>query len=159
MSSCDCKLVLSKLSELEAKSEEMVLANNAIVSRIANNIELKIDILSNAESIATAQKANASDKKVKAKSVFFKTEFKKNKNVYINNLYVQSEIDELYNLDEIKKKPNEEHKMSKIGELLYKKITKDSTKLAELNKIYEEYKENIKKESEPSLDEEEKEEY
>ena len=79
----------------------------------------------------------------------------------MNNLYEQSEIDELYKLDEIKKKKNEDHKTSKIAEFLYKKITKDATKLATLNKFYEEYKEKIKKEDEfiPDLeDEEEKEE-
>ncbi len=164
MSCNQCELILQRLSQLESKVEEVVLANSAIVSRIANNIELKIDILSNAENIINNQKAKVSEVKVKAKSSFFKDEFKKDKNCYLNNLYTQDEIDELYELDEIKKKSKEEHKLSKIGEYIYKKITKDSTKLAELNRIYEEYKEKQKalaQEAEDSLlgeQEEEKEE-
>jgi hypothetical protein len=162
MSKCNCERLLAKLNELESRIEDMVIANNAIVSRIANSIELKIDILSNAENIVNSQKVVPSDKKAKAKSVFFKDEFKKDKNIYMNNLYDQSEIDELYQLEEIKKKKNEEHKTSKIAEILYKKITKDATKLATLNKFYEEYKEKIKKEDDeivPDLeDDEEKEE-
>lgn len=138
-SQSDFKLILDRLDSLQKTVEDMVLANNAMVSRIANNIELKIDILSNADKIITNQKA-ASNKKVKAKSVFFREEYKKDKEVYMNILYNQSDIDQLYELEEIKNKKKEDHKVSKICEYLYKKVTQDATKLAELNKHYEAYK-------------------
>lgn len=138
-SQSDFKLILDRLDSLQKTVEDMVLANNAMVSRIANNIELKIDILSNADKIITNHKT-ASNKKVKAKSVFFREEYKKDKEVYMNILYTQSDIDQLYELEEIKNKKKEDHKVSKICEYLYKKITQDATKLAELNKHYEAYK-------------------
>lgn len=165
MSCSNCKkdnvmsMIMDRLAQLESKVEEMVLSNNAIVSGIANSIETKIDFLSNAENIINNQKAVMSECKVKAKLAFFKDEFKKDKNNWLNVLYTQDEIDELYNIDEIKKKSKEEHKLSKVAEYIYKKITKDSTKLAELNKFYEEYKEKQKENAKQSemADEEEKE--
>lgn len=156
MSCSNCKkdnlmaMIMDRLAQLESKVEEMVLANNAIVSGIANSIETKIDFLSNAENIVNSQKAAVSDSKVKAKLAFFKDEFKKDKSCWLNVLYTQDEIDELYNIEEIKKKSKEEHKLSKIAEYIYKKITKDSTKLAELNKFYEEYKERQKEGLKPT---------
>lgn len=138
-SQIDLKFILERLDSLQKTVEEMVLANNIMVSRIANNIELKIDILSNADKIINNHKT-ASNKKVKAKSVFFREEYKKDKEVYMDILYTQGDIDQLYNLEEIKNKKKEEHKVSKICEYLYKKVTQDATKLAELNKHYEAYK-------------------
>jgi hypothetical protein len=87
---CECAKVLEELKALRQTVEDMVLANNTIINRIANNIELKIDILANSDNIVESQKANA-PKKIKTKQTFFKDMFKENKKEYIDVSYTQEQ--------------------------------------------------------------------
>lgn len=134
------KEIMERMNAMEKKLEEMVIANNAIVSTIANNIELKIDLLLNADKILTQQKTTTSNKKVKSKSAFFKEKIKENKDAYINILYSNEDIEKLMDLAEVKSKKEGMNRISKMSEYLYKQITGDASKLAKLNEIYEEYK-------------------
>jgi len=142
MSCQQCKTILERLNSLEKTVEDMVLANNAMITRIANNIELKIDILSNVDQVVNNQKKATSSKKPKAKAQFFKELFKTKQAEYNNILYSNDDIAKYMNLDEIKQK-KEEHKISKVSEFIYKDIGKDATKLRKLNEVYEEYKQKF----------------
>jgi hypothetical protein len=137
------KEIMDRMNMLEKKLEDMVVANNAIVSNIANNIELKIDLLLNADKNVSQQKAAASGKKVKAKNAFFKEKIKEDKNVYLNLLYSNEDVDKLMELNDVKSKKGDINKLSKMSEYLYKQITADATKLVKLNEIYEEYKKDL----------------
>ncbi len=151
------KEIMDRMNALEKKLEDMVIANNAIVSTIANNIELKIDLLLNADKILTQQKTASTGKKVKSKSAFFKEKIKENKDVYLNVLYTNEDIDILMELAEVKSKKEGLNRISKMSEFLYKQITGDASKLAKLNEIYEDYKRELSDENEeekmPDLEE------
>lgn len=143
------KEIMDRMNLLEKKLEDMVIANNAIVSTIANNIELKIDLLLNADKVLNQQKSLPNGKKVKSKSAFFKEKIKEDKDIYLNILYSKEDVDKLMELSEVKSKKGDLNKVSKMSEFLYKQITGDASRLAKLNDIYEEYK------KEQSVDDEE----
>ncbi len=151
------KEIMDRMNALEKKLEDMVIANNAIVSTIANNIELKIDLLLNTDKILTQQKTTSAGKKVKSKSAFFKEKIKENKDVYLNVLYTNEDINILMELSEVKSKKEGLNRISKMSEFLYKQITGDASKLAKLNEIYEDYKRELSDENEeekmPDLEE------
>lgn len=134
------KEIMDRMNAMEKKLEDMVIANNAIVSTIANNIELKIDLLLNADKVLNQQKTLSNGKKVKSKSSFFKEKIKEDKEVYLNILYTKEDVDKLMELSEVKSKKGDINKISKMSEFLYKQITADTSKLSKLNEIYEEYK-------------------
>lgn len=142
-SKTEMKEIIDRISMLEKKLEDMVVANNAIVSNIANNIELKIDLLLNADKAVSQQKSTASNKKIKAKNAFFKEKIKENKDIYLGILYSKEDIDTLMELNDVKSKKGDVNRISKMSEYLYKQITADATKLAKLNEIYEDYKKEL----------------
>lgn len=131
---CDCAKVLEELKTLRQTVEEMVLANNAVINRIANNIELKIDILANSEAVIENQKANA-PKKTKTKQTFFKDLFKEDKDKFIDVLYTQDQLTAAYAHDDVKSR-KAHHKDGKAADIIYKEISKSDA----LEKMYAEYK-------------------
>lgn len=140
MSNCKCQEVISKIAELEAKIEEMVLANSRIVSKIANNIELKLDILANSEQIALSQKPS---KKVRTRIAFFKDLFKEDINKYNNILYTQDRVAEIMSLDEVKSKKTDAAKASKAADFLYKDFKNNKEFSDKLDELYQEYKNEV----------------
>jgi hypothetical protein len=146
MSSCKCKEVLAKVAELESRIEEMVLANNAIVSRIANNIELKLDILANSEQMVSSQKSSI--KKAKTKPVFFKDLVKESYSKYMDVLYSSDRVDELLELEEVKSKKTQATKMNKVADFLYKDFKNNKAYQSKFDEIYAEYKNSLEVEEE-----------
>jgi len=137
MSGCKCQELISKISELEAKLEEMVLANSRIVSKIANNIELKLDIIANSEQIVASAKTT---KKLKAKNAFFKDLVKDDLKKYYNILYTQGRVEEISATEEVKSKKTQAAKNSKIAELLYKDFKNSKEFSDKLDELFQEYK-------------------
>ena len=82
-----------EFAEYKKYTESVILANTSLVQEIANNIDVKLDILCNIEkpSAATA-KATAKATKAQTKNVFFKDKLKKNINEYVDVLYTADDI-------------------------------------------------------------------
>ena len=149
-------LVLKELNKLRDDMKHLILVNTSLVQEIANQINTKIDILCNIENVNSNAKVSQ-NKKVLTKTMFFKSELKKDINKYINILYSQEDLDGLYNNPEVKSKKTELQKKNKIIDLLYIQITKNNLennlenpqggKMISLNEklkiIYEEYKKNL----------------
>lgn len=155
--------ILDKLTKLENEfseykkfTESVILINTNLVQEIANNIDIKLDILCNLDNTNSANnKANVKKSKILSKSTFFKNKLKENINEYVNILYNEEEIKELYNHDDVKVKKTELLKKNKIIDLLYANITKnDAQKNSKLKNIYDEYK--IEFEKEENIEEETK---
>jgi hypothetical protein len=144
---CDCAKVLEELKALRQTVEEMVLTNNAVINRIANNIELKIDILANSEAVIENQKANA-PKKLKTKQTFFKDLFKEDKDKFIDVLYTQDQLTAAYAHDDVKSR-KAHHKDGKAADIIYKEISKSDA----LEKLYSEYKAGPQTETEANQEE------
>jgi len=143
MSTCKCQELISKLAALESKVEEMVIANSAIINRIANNIELKLDILANSEQISTQQKLS---KKPKAKTAFFKDLVKDNLKKYLDVLYTQDRINELMTIEDVKSKKTQAARIGKIADYLYKDFKTNKEYLDKFEDIYQEYKISLEEE-------------
>jgi hypothetical protein len=147
--------ILEKINKLEAElenykkfTESVILVNTTLVQEIANGIDIKLDILCNLDnSNASANKAQVKKSKVVSKSAFFKNKLKENINEYIDILYTEDEIKDLYSHDDVKVKKTELLKKNKIIDLLYVNITKnDAQKNTKLKNIYDEYKLEFEKE-------------
>jgi len=143
MSTCKCQELISKLAALEAKVEEMVIANSVIINRIANNIELKLDILANSEQISSQQKAS---KKPKTKTAFFKDLVKDNLKKYLDVLYTQDRINELMAIEDVKSKKTQAARIGKIAEYLYKDFKNNKEYLDKFEDVYQEYKISLEEE-------------
>jgi hypothetical protein len=151
--------IMEKFKKFEAEfveykkfTESVILVNTALVQEIADNIDIKLDILCNLDTRnSTANKAQVKKTKVVSKLAFFKNKLKKNINEYIDVLYTEDEINDLYSLDDVKVKKTELLKKNRIIDLLYVNITKnDAQKNIKLKNIYDEYKLDFEKEE--SLD-------
>jgi hypothetical protein len=157
--------IIEKLNKLEAElnnyktyTESVILVNTTLIQEIANGIDVKLDILCNLDNSNTsANKTQVKKSKALLKSAFFKNKLKENINEYINILYTEDEIKDLYSNDEVKVKKTETLKKNKIIDLLYVNITKhDAQKNTKLKNIYNEYKLEFEKdESVDGGDEEE----
>jgi hypothetical protein len=119
--------------------------NTSLVQEIANQINTKIDILCNLENINTNTKQSTTKKtKSLSKTSFFKDKLKNNINEFVNILYTEEELNELYEHPDVKSKKNESTKKNKIIDLLYNNITKkDEIKHSKLKELFEEYKKNM----------------
>jgi hypothetical protein len=157
--------IIEKLNKLEAEldnyktyTESVILVNTTLIQEIANGIDVKLDILCNLDNSNTsANKTQVKKSKALLKSAFFKNKLKENINEYVNILYTEDEIKDLYSNDEVKGKKTETLKKNKIIDLLYINITKhDAQKNTKLKNIYNEYKLEFEKdESVDGGDEEE----
>lgn len=157
--------IIEKLNKLEAElnnyktyTESVILVNTTLIQEIANGIDVKLDILCNLDNSNTsANKTQVKKSKALLKSAFFKNKLKENINEYVNILYTEDEIKDLYSNDEVKVKKTETLKKNKIIDLLYINITKhDAQKNTKLKNIYNEYKLEFEKdESVDGGDEEE----
>jgi hypothetical protein len=157
--------IIEKLNKLEAElnnyktyTESVILVNTTLIQEIANGIDVKLDILCNLDNSNTsANKTQVKKSKALLKSAFFKNKLKENINEYVNILYTEDEIKDLYSNDEVKVKKTETLKKNKIIDLLYVNITKhDAQKNTKLKNIYNEYKLEFEKdESVDGGDEEE----
>ncbi len=154
MSSSDKKIeeLINKINKLtddfnkyKNTVDDIIIMNTTLVQEIANQINTKIDILCNASSNnKTSKTTNAKKPKSLTKTSFFKDKMKSDINSFINVLYTQEELDELYNNDDVKIKKTEASKKTKVIELLYSNITKkDENKHSKLKELFEEYKKNI----------------
>ena len=153
--------IMEKLNKMEAElaeykkyTESVILVNTTLIQEIANNIDIKLDILCNLDnSNASANKAQVKKSKVVSKSAFFKNKLKENINEYLDILYTEDEIKDLYSHDDVKIKKTELLKKNKIIDLLYVNITKnDAQKNTKLKNIYDEYKLEFEKEESVSGD-------
>jgi hypothetical protein len=159
MSSTDSKLdqIIKELNKLKQEfnsykeyTDNIVSVNTNLVQEIANQINTKIDILCNIENSTNVNSTKSSTKKNKSlsKTAFFKDKLKVNINEFINVLYTEAEIKNLYDNDDVKSKKTETTKKNKIIDLLYNHITKnDEEKHNKLKSLYEDYKKNIDNES------------
>lgn len=159
MSSTDSKLdqIIKELNKLKQEfnsykeyTDNIVSVNTNLVQEIANQINTKIDILCNIENSTNVNSTKTSTKKNKSlsKTAFFKDKLKANINEFINVLYTEDEIKNLYDHDDVKSKKTETTKKNKIIDLLYNHITKnDEEKHNKLKALYEDYKKNIDNES------------
>jgi hypothetical protein len=159
MSSTDSKLdqIIKELNKLKQEfnsykeyTDNIVSVNTNLVQEIANQINTKIDILCNIENSTNVNSTKTSTKKNKSlsKTAFFKDKLKANINEFINVLYTEDEIKNLYEHDDVKSKKTETTKKNKIIDLLYNHITKnDEEKHNKLKALYEDYKKNIDNES------------
>ncbi len=137
-----------EFAEYRKFTENVILINTNLVQEIANNIDGKLDILCNNEKPSTTSaKATTKVNKVLTKNAFFKEKLKKNMNEYINELYTDEEIKDLYNNSDVVSKKTELLKKNKIIDLLYLNITKnDPGKNIILKNIYDKYKLDIENE-------------
>lgn len=129
---------IRRLEELvEKQSAEIAnatAANNALVQQIANQIELKLDLLCNGE--ASQQRT---PKKPKIKKVFFKDALKENINAYIDELYTQADLDRIGAIVRANTKTKIHH-AGKIADAIFEEIKQDTARLTKLNELYEQYK-------------------
>lgn len=154
--------ILEKLNKIEIEfdnykkyTESIILVNTTLIQEIATNIDVKLDILCNLDN-TTSAKPQVKKAKSISKSAFFKNKLKENMNEYINILYTENDIKELYSHDDVKNKKTEPLKRNKIIDLLYINITKnDAQKNTKLKNIYDEYKLEYEKESVNEFDDDE----
>lgn len=133
---------LSKeVKEYKTAIENAMISNTAIVNQIANNIEVKLDILCNNENKMQSQKQSA--KKVKTKPTFFKDSVKENTKCYINILYTEDELTTIENSEDVEGKKSPATKLAKIAEMLYKEVIKNKDTDNKLKELYEEYKNSL----------------
>ncbi len=147
--------ILERLTKLEEEisnykkyTESVILVNTTLIQEISNAIDIKLDILCNLDNVnASNNKAQVKKSKAISKSAFFKNKLKENMNEYVDILYTEDEIKELYKHDDVKIKKTELLKKNKIIDLLYVNITKnDAQKNTKLKNIYDEYKIDFEKE-------------
>lgn len=155
MSHLDKKLdeILNKLNLIEENFnkhkitvDDIILMNTTLVQEIANQINTKMDILCNLDTNTNVNNKQTISKKNKAlsKTSFFKDKMKNNIKEFINILYNEEELNELYNHPDVKSKKTESSKKTKIIDLLYNNITKnDENKSNKLKELFEDYKKNI----------------
>lgn len=133
---------IRRLEDLvEKQSAEMAnaaVANNALVQQIANQIELKLDLLCNGEASQQRQ-----PKKIKNKKSFFKDSLKENINVYLDELYSQTDLDRIGAIVKANTR-TEIHRVPKIADAIFEEIKQDAARLTKLNELYERYKVNEK---------------
>ena len=132
----------TEFAEYKKYTESVILANTSLVQEIANNIDVKLDILCNIEKPATsASKSTAKNTKIQTKNVFFKDKLKKNMNEYIDVLYSADDIKEFYTHPDVISKKTDILKKNKVIDLIYAYITKnDAGKNIILKNIYDKYK-------------------
>lgn len=156
--------ILAKLIDMEKEiaeykkfSESAILVNTTLIQEIASNIDIKLDILCNLDKDKTStSKPSVKKNKALSKAAFFKNKLKENINEYVDILYTENEIKELYNHDDVKIKKTEILKKNKVIDLIYINITKnDAQKNTKLKNIYDEYKIDIEKEDAEEDDDEE----
>ena len=160
MSSKESKLdlIIRELNKLKTEfntykeyTDNIVSINTSLVQEVANQINTKIDILCNIENSVTNNNTNKSTvKKNKSltKSAFFKDKMKNNIKEFVNILYTESELDELYNHPEVKSKKTDNTKKNKIIDILYNNITKNNEDMHnKLKALFEDYKKNSDNES------------
>lgn len=159
MSSTDKKLdeILIKLNKLNDEFnkykntvDDIIVMNTTLVQEIANQINTKIDILCNIENSTNINSTKNTTKKNKSlsKTAYFKDKLKVNINEFINVLYTEEQIKELYEHADVKSKKTETTKKNKIIDLLYIHITKNDEEMHnKLKSLYEDYKKNIDNES------------
>ncbi len=141
--SCKCSELTAKMAALEAKIEEMVLANSVLVNRIANSIELKLDILANSEQISNQQKSAAASKKVLAKQAFFKDLLKGDLDKQADLIYSKEKYEEYMNMEDVKAKKTAPAKLTKVAEYLYKDLKNEKRFLEKFEELYKEYKNSM----------------
>lgn len=140
-----------ELNEHKKFTENAILQNTALLQEIANNIDVKLDILCNIEKpTAAVAKAPAKSNKAPTKNTFFKNALKKNMNEYVDTLYTALDLKALQDHPEVVQKQTEVQKKNKIIDLLYAHITKNDTtgKKKILSDIYEKYKNEFENSSE-----------
>ena len=124
--------------------DDIIIMNTTLVQEIANQINTKMDILCNLEtSSTTSSKPAAKKNKALSKPAFFKDKMKANINEFLNVLYTQEELNDLYNNSEVKSKKTETTKKNKIIDLLYSLITKDTDKNKKLKDLFDNYKKTM----------------
>lgn len=150
MSDSKLDLIIKELNKLKEEfnnykeyTDNIVTVNTSLVQEIANQINTKIDILCNIENSTNTNKTSSKKSKVLTKTAYFKEKLKNNLNEFIDVLYTEDELKELYKNSEVSSKKTENSKKTKIIDLLYNNITKnDEDKHNKLKSLYEEYKKN-----------------
>ena len=128
----------------DKKIDDIIIMNTTLVQEIANQINTKMDILCNLEtSSTTSSKPAAKKNKALSKPAFFKDKMKANMNEFLDILYTQEEMNNLYNNSEVKSKKTETTKKNKIIDLLYSLVTKDTDKNKKLKDLFDNYKKNM----------------
>ena len=138
------KQLTDDFNKIKNNIDDIIIMNTTLVQEIANQINTKMDILCNLEtSSTTSSKPAAKKNKALSKPAFFKDKMKANINEFLNVLYTQEELNDLYNNSEVKSKKTETTKKNKIIDLLYSLITKDTDKNKKLKDLFDNYKKNM----------------
>lgn len=124
--------------------DDIIIMNTTLVQEIANQVNTKMDILCNLDTNSTtSSKSVAKKNKSLSKPAFFKEKIKTNINEFINVLYTQEDINDLYNKSEVSSKKTETAKQNKLIDLLYSQITKDNDKNKKLKDLFDNYKKSM----------------
>jgi hypothetical protein len=144
----------NELAEQRKYTESIILANTSLIQEIANNIDVKLDILCNIEKPAPSATKSAKNVKVQTKNVFFKNKLKNNINEYIDVLYTADDIKELYEHPDVTKLKTEVSRKNKVIDMTYAYITKtDKAKNILLTNIYEKYKSEVENDDDDNISE------
>ena len=144
--------IISKLNHLSSEFQQIknifddiIIINTTLSQEIGNQINTKLDILCNLDSSTNATATKTVSKKTKAlsKPAFFKEKVKENINEFLDILYSQEDINNLYNNEDVKSKKSDLTKKNKLIDLLYALITKDNDKNKKLKDLFDNYKKNM----------------
>lgn len=157
MNNSELENITKKLDEFKLSIDNLVLSNTLLVQEIANQINVKLDILCNMENISKTNVNNNIKKKnaikVLSKKEYFKKKLTNNLNEFIDVLYTNEELENIKENSEVKSKKTAVSKKNKIIELLYNLITKqDENKHTIFKQLYEKYK--LESENESVVDNE-----
>lgn len=146
--------IKKELKENKKYTEQVILNNTTSVEQLSNAIEVKLDLLCNATN-KTASKTASKTNKALSKAAFFKKIVKEDINKYVDILYTQENVDNLYEDETVKAKKTTSQKLTRVVELLYTYINKNNIdKANKIKELYDEYKKNLENESEETNSEE-----
>ncbi len=86
----------------------------------------KFDIIKNLDIESREKIEDKKSEKKPTKPSFFKSLFNGDKDKYMNILYTQDEIDDIYQSEEVIKKKKDSDKLNKVADLLYKNHIKEN---------------------------------
>ena len=119
--------------------ENVIINNTTHIQQIANNIDVKLDLLCNLENKDSKQ--NLKKNKPVVKATYFKNMFKADIEKYIDDLYTQEELTDARESEDVKNKKSDIQKLNKVVDILYTNLNKNNPQ--RIKSIYEEYKKKL----------------
>lgn len=147
----DIKSILQEIKMDILQLKEEMNISNIKNETLYNEIHTKVDIICNFESTGKSIKKQEKSltKKPDTKITYFKKEFKKDIQIFINKLYTQNDIDTCMNHDDVKSKNTQTDKIKKLADIIYKDVVNVNIEYKQqLTNIYKDY---VKKLTEPEI--------